>query len=98
MKLILQIKKLKLTSQVNKIKLNRKLANKTTNAYVIKNKKGQYLSNAYVYAWADNFDDEEGVYIILDEAFAKETLKRVQNYLKDGKLVKVKIIEEVEGE
>lgn len=67
---------------------------KITNAYVIKNQKGQYLSNDYVYNWADNFDDEAGVCIMPNETFAKDTLKRVQKYLKDGKLVKVKIVEE----
>ena len=68
---------------------------KTTKAYVIKNQKEQYLSNSYVYSWVDNFDNEEGVHIMFDESYAKDTLKRVQNYLKDGKLVKIKIIEEI---
>lgn len=62
-------------------------------AYVIKNKKGQYLSSEYVYHWID-FDEPDSTWFTVDKLYAEETLERVQNYLKDGKLVKVVITEE----
>ena len=63
-------------------------------AYVIKNGKGQYLGNGYVYNWVDSIDEEEGIHIALTKSAIAYTLKRVKKLYKDSRLVKITITEE----
>lgn len=67
---------------------------KSTQAYVIKNEKDQYLSNSYVYNWVDNIDNVEGIHIALTKTDIADTLKHVKKLYKGSRLVKITITEE----